>query len=151
MHLRPTQHCFTGKSSSISRLVPNGFFFSQTFTIECFFFFFLSKKCFSFFLTDSNLCCSWSFFVDWVRKPMYYSCQPTTTCSDQSEQRFSNVPSYSFVLGLLLKCRSSVIPPFSFLYLFIFLTSILASLVWQNLTVGWMNSASAAGQKGNVI
>lgn len=64
---------------------------------------------------------------------MYCSCQPITTCSDQSEQKFSNVPSLLFVLDLLLNAEAV-----SFLYYFFIINSILASLVWSNLTV-WLD------------
>lgn len=62
---------------------------------------------------------------------MYYSCQPTTTCSDQSQQMFSNVSSFLFVLGFasLMQKQSHTYFSVSFLSLF-FIASILASLVW---------------------
>lgn len=74
----------------------------------CFFFLSFLKCCLSSFPEYAEPLLQLVFYHEWVRKPMYYSFQfttttamTTTTCSDQHEQKFSNIPSISFVLTLL--------------------------------------------------
>lgn len=92
----------------ITWLLPN--VFSQTFTVECYFFLFsYQKSATHLFFSGAKPLFQMVYCVEWVRKPMYYSYQPITTCSGQSEQKFSNIPSYALVLGSLLYHRSTVI------------------------------------------
>ena len=61
---------------------------------------------------------------------MYYSRQPITTCSDQSQQKFSNVPSFLVCAGFAPLTQKQWDSSFSFYFLLFFIASILASLVW---------------------
>lgn len=100
----------------------------QTFAFNCYFsffiFFFFIKKCFSFFQTPNyvNLVLQLVSCVDGVRKPMYYSRQPTTTCSDHSQHKPDRVPRVCFsnveAVSLSFPCN------------FFEIASNVASLVW---------------------
>lgn len=153
MHLRPTQHCFTGKSSSILRLVPNGFS-SRPSPLNAFFFSYQKSAAFLFFLSDSNLCCSWSFMLNELENQCITHVNlPLLVLTSLNRGLTTTSPAIHlcWVCSLNAEAVSFLRFPSFILFYLLFLASILASLVWKYLTVGWMNSASAAGQKGNVI
>ena len=77
--------------------------FLQTFTIECFFSYFLIKKSAAFFLlTMTNLCCSWSFVLNELENQCITHVNLLLLVLTSLNRSLATSPASWFVLGLLL-------------------------------------------------
>lgn len=119
-----------------------------------YFFYFIIKKVLLFFCTDYvKLLLQMAACVEWVRKPMYYSCQPittSTTCSDHLNRSSATSPVFHLRWVCFLSSEA-VLFLFFCLFLFVFFNGKHSGFTDLVKTVYWMNWASAAGQNGNVI